>query len=278
MKTSKLIWIIGLSAILVLPLLLLLFNQNGAERTTAPVSEPQSASGVDSNQVGKTEEQPAPQPPPEIVWGVDTASEIDQAFMQCVVDNYGKPVVFGRYLETKEGVSSGLTEEEVALLHEQGVKIIPIYNHFINATTYESGVAEANMAIAFAQKIGIPDGIAIFADIEPNYPVDEGFIRGWVDTMLGSAYKPGIYGVFTNESTLNAAYQASLANNENVQSQTIIWSSNPDPGVTPQANAPQYQPGAPENVNVSIWQYGIKGETCNIDTNLVQSKIIQHLW
>lgn len=278
MKTGKLIWIIVLSAILVLPLLLLFFHYNGAERTTTPVSQPQAVSGVDANKVEKTEEQPAPPPPPEIVWGVDTASKLDQAFMQCVVDNYGKPVVFGRYLETKEGVSSGLTQEEVALLHEQGVKIIPIYNHFTNATTYENGVAEANMAISFAQKLGIPEGIAIFADIEPNYPVDEGFIRGWVDTMLGSAYKPGIYGVFTNESTLNAAYQSAIANNGNVQSQTIIWSSNPDPGVTPQANAPQYQPGAPENVNVSIWQYGINGQPCNIDTNLVQSNILQHLW
>lgn len=281
MKTRKLISMIVLSAILVLPLILVIFNYHTAQKTTTSLPEPQSVWEVNSGEAvkPKPEEKTAPPPEqPQFVWGVDSASKLDQAFFQCVVDNYGKPSVFGRYLETKEGVSSGLTKEEVALLHQQGVKIIPIYNHFTNATTYENGAVEAKMAIAFAQELGIPERVAIFADIEPGYPVDEGFIRGWVETMLGSAYKPGIYGVFTNESELNAAFQAAMANNANVQNQTIIWSSNPDQGVTAQANAPQFKPGAPANINVSIWQYGIDGKTCNIDTNLIQSNVLESLW
>lgn len=289
MKTRKLFWVILLSALLVLPILLVLFHQNNTPTTTEPKKETQTVTvtgkeGEAPDKQPQSPEQPQPQPapppeePPQILWGVDTASPLDQAFLQCVVDNFGKPAVFGRYLETKEGVSTGLTPEEVELLHQQGIKIIPIYNHFTNATTYESGVQEAQAAIAYAQQIGIPEGKAIFADIEPTYPVDEAFIHGWVETLLGSPYKPGIYGVFTNESALTAAYQAAIAANQNVQSQTIIWSSNPDPGVTPQTNAPEFQPGAPENVPVSIWQYGIDGETCNIDTNLIQSNILDFLW
>jgi hypothetical protein len=285
MKTGKLFWVILLSALLVLPILLVFFHQNITPTTTEPMKEPQTV--TDTGKEGETpDKQPKPQPqparppqePPQILWGVDTASKLDQAFLQCVVDNYGKPSVFGRYLETKEGVSAGLTPEEVELLHQQGIKIIPIYNHFTNATTYENGAHEAQAAIAYAQQIGIPEGNAIFADIEPTYPVDENFIRGWVDTLLGSPYKPGIYGVFTNDSALTAAYQAAIASNQNVQSQTVIWSSNPDPGVTPQANAPEFQPGAPANVPVSIWQYGIDGEICNIDTNLIQSTVLDFLW
>jgi hypothetical protein len=289
MKTGKMIWVILLSAFLILSILLVFLNQNIMPTTTEPMKEPQTE--TDTSKEGEapvTHPQPEPEPqlqpaplpeePPQILWGVDTASKLDQAFLQCVVDNYGKPSVFGRYLETKEGVSAGLTPEEVELLHQQGIKIIPIYNHFTNATTYESGAQEAQAAIAYAQQIGIPEGKAIFADIEPTYPVDEAFIRGWVDTLLGSPYKPGIYGVFTTESSLTAAYQAAMASNQNVQSQTTIWSSNPDPGVTPQANAPEFQPGAPADVPVSIWQYGIDGETCNIDTNLIQSNSIDFLW
>jgi hypothetical protein len=291
MKTGKMFWVILLSAFLVLSILLVFLNQNIMTTTTEPIKEPQtvteiSKEGETSDKPSQTEPEPEqepqpappPQEPPQILWGVDTASPVDQAFLQCVVDNYGNPAVFGRYLETKEGVSAGLTPEEVELLHKQGIKIIPIYNHFTNATTYENGAQEAQAVIAYAQQIGIPEGKAIFADIEPTYPVDEAFIRGWVDTLLGSPYKPGIYGIFTNESALTAAYQAAFAANQNVQSQTFIWSSNPDPGVTPQANAPEFQPGAPENVPVSIWQYGINGETCNIDTNLIQSNILDFLW
>ncbi|MFP7298284.1 glycoside hydrolase domain-containing protein [Neobacillus niacini] len=288
MKTGKIFWVIVLSAFLVLSILILFFHHNSKPATTEPVKEPQTV--TETNIEGdEPEKQPEPEPKPEpesqpqqeqpqILWGVDTASPLDQAFLQCVVDNYGKPAVFGRYLETKEGVSTGLTPEEVELLHQQGIKIIPIYNHFTNATTYETGAEEAQAAIAYAQQIGIPEGKAIFADIEPTYPVDDAFIRGWVDTFVGSPYKPGIYGVFTNDSALTAAYQAAITSNQNVPSQTIIWSSNPDPGVTPQADAPEYQPGAPENVPVSIWQYGIDGETCNIDTNLILSNVLDFLW
>jgi hypothetical protein len=283
MKTGKIFWVILLSAFLVLSILFVFSYQQNTSTTTKPVKEPQTVTetgkeGEAPDKPPKPQPEPQPQEPQQLLWGVDTASPLDQAFLQCVVDNYGKPTVFGRYLETKEGVSAGLTPEEVELLHQQGIKIIPIYNHFSNATTYEGGVQEAQAAIAYAQQIGIPEGKAIFADIEPTYPVDEAFIRGWVDTLLGSPYKPGIYGVFTNDSALTAAYQAAISSNQNVQSQTIIWSSNPDPGVTHQANAPEFQPGAPDNVPVSIWQYGIDGETCNIDTNLVQSNILELLW
>jgi hypothetical protein len=285
MKTSKLFWGILLSVLLVLPILYVFFHQNSMLATTEPIKELQSV--TDTGKEGQVPAQPQPQPqpeptppqePPQLLWGVDTASKLDQAFLQCVIDNYGTPSVFGRYLETKEGVSTGLTPDEVELLHQQGIKIIPIYNHFTNATVYENGAQEAQEAIAYAQQIGIPEGKAIFADIEPTYPVDEAFIRGWVDTLLGSPYKPGIYGVFTNDSTLTAAYQAAITVNQKVQTQSIIWSSNPDPGVTPQVNAPEFQPGAPANVPVSIWQYGIDGEACNIDTNLIQSTILDFLW
>lgn len=280
MKTSKLIGVLLLTTILVLPLVFVIFNHNNDEKAAVSKQEPQTVSKVEPKEAGKAEEIPDEpvQEPPEFVWGVDSASPLNQAFLQCVKDNYGNPVAFGRYLETKEGVSSGLTPEEVALLHQQGIKIIPIYNHFTNATTYENGVAEAKAAIAYAQEIGIPEGVAIFADIEPTYPVDEAFIRGWVEAFLESTYKPGIYGVFTADSTLTASYQAAVTNNQEVGNNTIIWSSNPDPGVTPQAEAPAFQPGAPENIPVTIWQYGIDGETCNIDTNLINSNFLDYFW
>jgi len=301
MKTRQIVWVVLLSVLLVLPLVVLLFQQ---QSKNVAVQNPEPVVEVDSGQAEKDPkpkdppsdqptdppadkpadkpadppaDKPEQQEPPEYVWGVDTANFVDQAFFQCVVDNYGKPVVFGRYLETKEGVSSGLTKEEAAFLLEQGVKIIPIFNHFTNATGYDNGVAEAKEAIAYAEKLGIPEGKAIFADIEPNYPVDEAFIRGWVDTMLGSPYKPGIYGVFLHDSEVTAAYQKALSINELV-GEAIIWSSDPDIGVSPQAEAPAFEPETPEQVTISIWQYGIDGQPCNIDTNLLPSTVLDVLW
>jgi hypothetical protein len=308
MKQRQWIWCIVLVAFLVLPLFLLFFNNNSLQ--VKPHS-PQTVQNASSKQVVKskevttnqrdssqdkanqgkppqnkgnqaqensTPEKPAQEQKPTIVWGVDTASSVDQAFLQCVKKNYGAPTVFGRYLETKGDISIGLTKEEVALLHQQGIKILPIFNHFKEAVGYDRGVAEAKEAIAYAQKLGIPKGVAIFADIEPTYPVDEAFIRGWVDTLASSPYKPGIYGVLTPDSKLSAAYQAAASKNKNLKTQTILWSSNPDPGVTAKNKAPAFQPGAPKNITISIWQYGIDGKSCNIDTNLIQSTVLDQLW
>ncbi|PGV53434.1 hypothetical protein COD92_07560 [Bacillus sp. AFS037270] len=296
-----------LTAIFLFPLLLIFFNQ---KTNQVQLHSPQMVSDVSTTQVvksqedstekseqakdeskqgerpsnkptdkgNKAQEKPAQKEKHTIVWGVDTASNVNQAFLQCIKDNYGEPSVFGRYLETKGDVSMGLTKEEVDLLHQQGIKILPIFNNFTEAVGYDKGIAEAKEAIANAQKLGIPKGVAIFADIEPTYPVDEAFIKGWVDTLANSPYKPGIYGVFTPDSKLSAAYQSAASNHKNVQDQTVLWSSNPDPGVTAKNKAPAFQPGAPKNMNISIWQYGIDGEACNIDTNLIQSTVLNKLW
>ncbi|WP_180960252.1 glycoside hydrolase domain-containing protein [Neobacillus cucumis] len=292
MKKRQWIWSVVLIAILVIPILLVFFNHNTPQvklqspkavqdAAATPQSEkPANHSTTKGNQAQEKplkEEKPA-QNKPAIVWGVDTASGVDQAFLQCVKKNYGAPSVFGRYLETKGDVSIGLTKGEADLLHKQGIKILPIFNHFTEAVGYDKGAAEAKEAISYAQKLGIPKGVAIFADIEPTYPVDAAFIQGWVDTLAHSPYKPGIYGVFTPDSKLSAAYQAAASKNKNVKDQTILWSSNPDPGVSAKNKAPAFNPGAPKNINISIWQYGIDGKACNIDTNLIQSTVMDQLW
>ena len=290
MKTYKWYWIITLSAILVLPLLLLFFHHqpvlktSGTPQAIQASSSNQSETPKDPGSSPKPTPKPAPKPTtkpapkPQIQWGIDTANLVDDAFYKCVIDNYGKPGFVGRYLETKQDISTGLTSEEATYLHKQGIKIIPIFNHFTNATSYKNGVAEAKEAISYAQKIAIPKGVAIFADIEPKYPVDEGFIRGWVDTLVSSPYKPGIYGVFTKENSITSSFQTAATKNENVQKYTIIWSSNPEAGITTKIKAPKFQPNTPQNVKASVWQYGMDGKTCNVDTDLVQINGIQFLW
>ncbi|WP_083402459.1 glycoside hydrolase domain-containing protein [Bacillus sp. MUM 116] len=296
MKTRKWFWTIVLSAILVLPLLFVFFNQNGVQQhSDSPQTQP--TMGNHSPESGKEpQKQPQSQPPSKkepkqnpssktddkskskILWGADSATKVDKAFLKCVKENYGKPAVFGRYLETKEGISLGLTQKEVDFLHGQGIKVIPIFNHFTDATVYKKGVSEAKEAITYAKKIEIPKGTAIFADIEPKFPVDDGFIRGWVDTLMKSVYKPGIYGVFTKDGSVTSAYKKAIGKDKDIQKHTIIWSSNPGPGITGKDSAPKFKPNAPDKVNVSIWQYGIDGKTCNIDTNLIQSDVLDELW
>lgn len=219
-----------------------------------------------------------PKKPPEnkpsktqTYWGVDTSSQVTEAFYQCIQNNYGKPDVVGRYLGTNSGTSTGLRKEEISILKKKGAKIIPIYNHFSNATGYKNGVLEAQSAISLAKELAIPKGVVIYADIEPKYPVDAEFIRGWVETISSSPYKPGIYGVFLNGKQLSDAYNQAISKNMDLKNETYIWTSNPEAGTTKKQNAPEYKPNTPNFINAVIWQYGMQGQQCNVDTDLIQS-------
>ncbi|MEH7388318.1 glycoside hydrolase domain-containing protein [Bacillus sp. JJ1521] len=215
---------------------------------------------------------------PEIVWGIDSASETTKDFYACVKENFGDPVVFGRYLGEREGISVGLTPEQVKIMHAEGDFILPIYNHFDNATGYDNGVAQAKEAIKLARDVGIPEGVAIFADIEPDYPVDSEFIKGWFETIVSSNYKSGIYGVFDAEQALFKAYQEAGKSNRAILEQNYIWTAVPSVGITTEAKAPEFNPSAPEGSLAWGWQFGLDAETCNIDTNLFKRELVDVLW
>ena len=215
---------------------------------------------------------------PEFVWGIDSASETTKDFYACVKENFGDPVVFGRYLGEREGISVGLTAEQVEIIHAEGDFILPIYNHFNEATGYDNGVAHAKEAIKLAGDISIPEGVAIFADIEPTYPVDSEFIKGWFETIDGSSYKSGIYGVFDPEQALFKAYQEAGKSNGAILEQNYIWTAAPSVGITAETKAPKYNPSAPEGSLAWGWQYGLDSESCNIDTNLFKRELVDVLW
>ncbi|MBM4765211.1 glycoside hydrolase domain-containing protein [Bacillus sp. B15-48] len=213
-----------------------------------------------------------------IVWGVDSASLTTEEMLTCVAENFGSPEIWGRYLGEKEGVSAGLTHEEAERLHANGIGILVIWNHFTDATGYDNGRNEASAAIEMAREFGVPEGIAIFANIEPIYPVDSEFIKGWYKVMSESEYASGVYGLFDAERELSAAFEQAGQENNELFENTFVWTSVPNVGITTEANAPEYAPEAPENALIGGWQYGIDAETCNIDTNWFNSSLLDVVW
>lgn len=211
----------------------------------------------------------------EVYWGVDSASNTDDNLYQCVEDEFGKPAVWGRYLGDIDEVSVGLTQEEASFLHENDVRILVIYNHITDATGYDHGVNEAEKAIEIASELEIPEGTAIFGDIEPDFPVDSAFIEGWYATLSESEYEPAIYGVFDEGSDLMEAYNSM---EEESQSNTIVWTAYPQEEITTKENAPEYNPQGPENAMVYGWQYAIEADQCTIDTNLFDGQMMDYLW
>ncbi|WP_432806690.1 glycoside hydrolase domain-containing protein [Mesobacillus maritimus] len=213
-----------------------------------------------------------------LIWGVDSANLTTEDMLSCVEDNFGSPEIWGRYLGDKDGVSKGLTSAEKDLLHSNDIKILLIWNQFTDGTGYENGKNQAQAAIEMAKDLGAPEGVAIFADIEPDYPVDSEFIKGWYEVMNESQYEPGIYGVFDSKQDLYAALEQAGQENEELLKNTYVWTAAPSMGITTEDNAPDYNPEAPENALIGGWQYGLDASACTIDTNLFHSDILDVLW
>ncbi|HJV45131.1 MAG TPA: glycoside hydrolase domain-containing protein [Bacillota bacterium] len=211
-------------------------------------------------------------------WGVDSASAVTESLYRCVVEQLGKPDFWGRYLTTVPNSSQGLSKEEIRIIHQHRIKILPIYNAFRQAIGYQQGQITAQNALFHLGRLGVPKGTVCFGNIEHFFEIDEAWIRGWVDKFYPSGYRPGLYhdpvrGNFAK------AYCEAAANHSNVSNQLILWSAQPAPGGTNEQDAPTYHPSTPPcTANVWAWQYGRDVAACPVDTNLIQKRLFEHLW
>jgi hypothetical protein len=230
--------------------------------------------------------------PEKIHWGVDANVVVTEQLYQCVIDNFGKPAFWGRYLKEIPGIAEPLTKEEVSFLHGKGIKILLIHSAFKKeeTMTYEQGVQIANEAIFYAERVGVPKGKIIFGDIEASYPVTEAWIRGFVHTFYPSGYRVGIYHDPIN-GAFSSAYCQAAKQDKIVREQTVLWGNQPQLGTLPPDQVRCFLPVRPpcecygsSTPFVWAWQYGEDSETCAIngnrviDTNLINHKLFQILW
>lgn len=212
------------------------------------------------------------------VWGVDSAAKVTEELLQCVRANFGIPKYWGRYLSEIEGVSEGLTKKEIQFIHSRGIKLLLIFNFFDNAAGFEKGRIIGRNAIYHARRLGIPKDKVIFIDIERYYDVDEAFIRGWVETLFYAGYRPGFFHD-TVEGSFARAFCEAINKNKQVALQAILWSAEPEKGVTTEKKAPSYNPASPScKANVWAWQYGRNAESCSIGTVLADRRLIHYLY
>lgn len=212
------------------------------------------------------------------LWGVDSAQLVTKELYDCVLKNYGKPNYWGRYLTTVPNASDGLTKEEIQFLHNSGTRVMPIYNNFRAAVGYDQGKIAAVNAVFHARRLGFPKGKLIFANVERFFDVDGAWIRGWVDGMFPTGYRPGIYHDPV-KGGFSAAYCQAVGEDANVADQTVLWSAEPETGISKARRAPRFNPaGPPCKGNVWAWQYGRNAPNCPIDTNLIDRRVFEATW
>lgn len=155
---------------------------------------------------------------------------------------------------------------------------MPIYNDFREAIGYQQGISDANNAVFHAQRLGVPKGVPLFADIEYFFLVDDKWIQGWTETITASGYKSGIYNDPVS-GDFNNAFCNAVKENEKIKTLNILWSAQPEVNIIAPGNRPYYTPKAPDcGGNVWIWQYSRDVDFCPIDTNLAVNSLINILW
>ena len=212
------------------------------------------------------------------IWGVDSAQSVSKELYNCVLNNYGKPEYWGRYLSTVPNAAEGLIDEEIELLHNSGTKVMPIYNDFREAVGERNGRVVAQNAVYHANRLGFPKGTILYANVERFFDVDEAWIRGYVNSLYNTDFRAGIYHDPV-EGAFKEQFNLAVNNDQNVRFQSILWSAEPEVGVTKRRDAPTFNPTeVSNNANVWGWQYGRDADDCPIDTNLVNKKMYEAMW
>ncbi|MGM0845548.1 MAG: glycoside hydrolase domain-containing protein [Bacillota bacterium] len=211
-------------------------------------------------------------------WGVDSPVSVTSDLYNSVLKRFGKPFFWGRYLKTVQGSSAGLTKTEIDFIRNRGTKLLPIYNNFTSAIGFRGGMTSAVDAVSSARRLGIPLGVPIFANVEHSPEVDSSWLRGWYEGIHSKGYTAGYYHDLSAGSFKNS-YCEAAKENENIHSDTILWSAEASSRPSGERNAPNFNPRIPScAANVWNWKYGGDSETGAIDTNLATKELFDKLW
>ncbi len=213
------------------------------------------------------------------LWGIDTTDNVQTAnTIAQTTSELGAPQFVGRYLV----YSTRLSTAEAQYIHNQGLPILLIDdpNH-----VFTSGTVDAQDALAQAAALGVPQGVAIFRDVETNDPITATYIAAYYTAFHGSGYVPGFY-----ENAINgpfaAAYCAAVAAKPAIANGSVLYASEPEhTGSNPRRAAkPVYKPNVPACANrTASWQYlerGLfpSGTWPNVDVDELAARFLDMLW
>ncbi|MGD1065584.1 MAG: glycoside hydrolase domain-containing protein [Vulcanimicrobiaceae bacterium] len=219
----------------------------------------------------------------ELLWGVDTSNPINDASIARATQQIQKPAFWGRYL-TGFRISSA----EIALLASHQIRLLPIYQ---GTTTHPSllsggisgqqGVKDAADAIRLARDVhGIPAGrgVALYADIEPEYVVSRYWLTAWIQELTGAGYLAGIYCGSNQPGIMAGMGGIGYIDPANV----VIWSCMPhDTTKTGKADVPTVlqPPGFTVGTTtfpVEMWQYCL--DFGDFDFNVCTRRAYDAMW
>ena len=202
-----------------------------------------------------------------LFWGADSQMQSNDLLQnnieefEWIVRNKKHPDFYGRYLTG----DNCLTLEEIGFLHGKGCKIVPIYADNCVKQTEQQGTHLAKEIDARALELGIPEGTAIFLEIDENYPVSRDFMRSFAKSLMEEGYTPGFRTNTDAKFMFDREFSRGMQTDREIFKRCLIWAVSPTikeyDGITtshvvyPDIWMP-YAPSGITRAEIAIWQYG----------------------
>ena len=195
------------------------------------------------------------------VFGVSSATPINKklkngyTMYDWVMRQKGFPAFCMRSLDGENAV----TAEEIAFLQDKDCKIGLVIRNLTEAkVSATNGTEDALKAVEAAKELGVPQGVALFAEIKPEWSVNHNWMISFSQTVKANGYMPGFIGNTDSSKNFNFDRQCSHFVNatKDVNSFGAVYMAT-EPKCTgqPEVWAP-YCPSALEPDSISLWCCG----------------------
>ena len=154
-----------------------------------------------------------------------------------------------------------LTAEEIAFFQQKDCKIgLVIGNLTEAAVSATSGTQDALKAVEAAKELGVPQGkgIALFAEIKPEWSVNHNWMISFAQTVMANGYVPGFMG--NTDSSINFNFDRQCSHFVNATKDAncfgaVYMATEPKCQKRPETWTP-YCPSALEPEDISLWCCG----------------------
>ena len=178
-----------------------------------------------------------------------------------------------------------VTAEEIAFLQDKDCKIGLVIRDLTEAAVSAvSGTENALKAVEAAEELGVPQnkGIALFAEIKPEWSVNHNWMISFAQTVMANGYVPGFIGNTDSSKNFNFDRQCSHFVNATKDVNcfgAVYMATEPKCTGQPEVWAP-YCPSALEPDDISLWCCG----TTTFDFTEVEDiyakdeKVLENMW
>ena len=195
------------------------------------------------------------------VFGVSSATPINKklkngyTMYDWVMRQKGFPAFCMRTLDGE----GKITADEIAFLQDKDCKIGLVIRDLTEAkVSAVRGTEDALKAVEAARELGVPQGIALFAEIKPEWSVNHNWMISFAKVVMANGYVPGFIG--NTDSSINFNFDRQCSHFVNATKDVncfgaVYMATEPKRTGWPVEWTP-YCPSALEPDDISLWCCG----------------------